>query len=145
MTLRTGGWMTSVNGNRVSSRASQVVRADNLRDQVSRALEAALVAGELRPGVIYSAPSLAEEFDVSATPVREAMLKLVKDGFVEVVRNRGFRLLEGSEADLHQISQIRLLLEVPATASAAAALTPEDFRHLADIAQQITSTAISAN
>jgi len=121
--------------------ARHVVRADSLREQVSRALEAALVAGELRPGAIYSAPSLAEEFGVSATPVREAMLDLVKDGFVEVVRNKGFRVLEVSDADLDQISQIRLLLEVPSTVRAAAELTAEDFDHLADIASEITSSA----
>ena len=52
------------------------VRSGSLREQVTRALEAAVVAGELQPGVIYSAPALAERFGVSATPVREAMLDL---------------------------------------------------------------------
>jgi len=122
--------------------AARVVRADSLRSQVRRALEAALVAGELRAGETYSAPSLAEEFGVSATPVREAMLDLVKDGFVEVVRNKGFRVLEVSEADLDQISQIRLLLEVPTTVRAAAVLTAENFEHLADVASEITSSAV---
>jgi DNA-binding GntR family transcriptional regulator len=133
--------MTSVTQNPEFALASHVVRADSLREQVSRALEAALVAGELRPGQIYSAPSLAEEFGVSATPVREAMLDLVKDGFVEVVRNKGFRVLEVSEADLDQISEIRLLLEVPATARAVARLSPEDLIQLADIADEITDSA----
>ena len=113
------------------------IRADSLREQVSRALEAALVAGELQPGVIYSAPGLAEQFGVSATPVREAMLDLVKDGFVEVVRNKGFRVLEVSESDLDQISQIRLLLEVPSTAMAAATLTPAHFELLARLADEV--------
>src|SRR5258708_10515794 len=73
--------MTSVTHHRESSPGHIfAIRADSLREQVSRALEAALVAGELQPGVIYSAPGLAEQFGVSATPVREAMLDLVKDG-----------------------------------------------------------------
>ena len=72
-----------------------------------------MVAGELKPGEMYSAPALGERFGVSATPVREAMLDLVKDGFVEAVRNRGFRVLEMSDEDLDEVSQIRLLLEVP--------------------------------
>ncbi len=133
--------MASVTQTRGHPRVRHVVRADSLREQVSRALQAALVAGELRAGEIYSAPSLAEEFGVSATPVREAMLDLVKDGFVEVVRNKGFRVLEVSEADLDQISQIRLLLEVPTTVRAAAVLTAENFEHLAEVAGEITSSA----
>ena len=121
--------------------ARKVVRADSLREQVRRALEAALVAGELQAGEIYSAPSLAEEFGVSATPVREAMLDLVKDGFVEVVRNKGFRIIEVSEADLDQIAQIRLLLEVPTAVRVAAVITPENLEQLAGIAGEITSAA----
>jgi DNA-binding GntR family transcriptional regulator len=117
------------------------IRADSLREQVSRALEAALVAGELQAGLIYSAPALAERLGVSATPVREAMLDLVKDGFVEVVRNKGFRVLEISESELDQISQIRLLLEVPSAAQAAAVLTQPKFELLATLAEEITVAA----
>ncbi len=90
-----------------------VLRPDSLREQVTRALDAAIVAGELLPGVIYSAPGLAERFGVSATPVREAMLDLVKEGIVELLRNRGFRVIEMSDEDLDNIAQIRLLIEVP--------------------------------
>src|SRR5262249_22701997 len=93
--------------------------AANLRQQVRRALEAAMVAGELRPGELYSAPALSERFGVSATPVREAMLELSKDGFVVAERNRGFRVVGVSEHDLDEISQIRLLLEVPITVEVA--------------------------
>jgi DNA-binding GntR family transcriptional regulator len=135
--------MTSVTHQRQDPQSGHisVLRADSLREQVSRALEAALVAGELSPGAIYSAPGLAERFGVSATPVREAMLDLVKDGFVEVVRNKGFRVLEISESDLDQISQIRLLLEVPATAQASTVLSPASFEMLADLAREITAAA----
>jgi DNA-binding GntR family transcriptional regulator len=136
------GWMASLTHRRENSeRHISAIRADSLREQVRRALEAALVSGELQPGEIYSAPALAERFGVSATPVREAMLDLVKDGFIEVVRNKGFRVLEMSEDDLDQISQIRLLLEVPSTASAAAVLTPEKFEVLARLADEITGAA----
>jgi DNA-binding GntR family transcriptional regulator len=134
--------MTSVAYDRENSESHiSAIHAGSLREQVSRALEAGLVAGELKPGVIYSAPGLAERFGVSATPVREAMLDLVKDGFVEVARNKGFRVLEMSENDLDQISQIRLLLEVPSTAKAAAVLRPANFEMLAMLAEEITEAA----
>jgi DNA-binding GntR family transcriptional regulator len=134
--------MTSVAYDRENSESHiSAIHAGSLREQVSRALEAGLVAGELKPGVIYSAPGLAERFGVSATPVREAMLDLVKDGFVEVARNKGFRVLEMSESDLDQISQIRLLLEVPSAARAAEVLTPANFEMLAMLAEEITEAA----
>jgi DNA-binding GntR family transcriptional regulator len=118
-----------------------MLRADSLREQVTRAVEAAIVAGELEPGVIYSAPGLAERFGVSATPVREAMLDLVKEGFVEPLRNRGFRVVEMSDEDLDNIAQIRLLIEVPTIPQIASLLTPARFEDLAVAAAAIERAA----
>jgi DNA-binding GntR family transcriptional regulator len=118
-----------------------VLRPDSLREQVTRALEAAIVAGELLPGVIYSAPGLAERFGVSATPVREAMLDLVKEGFVEPLRNRGFRVIEMSDEDLDNIAQIRLLIEVPTISQIASLLTPSRVENLAVAAEVIERAA----
>jgi DNA-binding GntR family transcriptional regulator len=117
------------------------VRSDSLREQVTRALEAAVVAGELQPGEIYSAPALAERFHVSATPVREAMLDLVREGIMEAVRNRGFRVMTVSEADLDQISQIRLLIEVPIMSQVSKLLTPEKVAALNEAGRAIEAAA----
>jgi DNA-binding GntR family transcriptional regulator len=118
-----------------------VVHNRSFRDQVRRALEAALVAGELKPGELYSAPVLGARFGVSATPVREAMLALAKDGFVVAERNRGFRVVEMSEADLDEISQIRLMLEVPATVEVVKIISEEVLDRLAVIADEIVAAA----
>jgi DNA-binding GntR family transcriptional regulator len=72
-----------------------------------------VISGELRPGVVYSAPSLATQFGVSATPVREAMLDLAKEGLIDTMRNKGFRVTELSEKDLDDLSELRALIEVP--------------------------------
>ncbi|MGW4664743.1 GntR family transcriptional regulator [Streptosporangium sandarakinum] len=93
----------------------------SLREQVAHALRAALITGEMRPGVVYSAPVLAAQFGVSATPVREAMLDLAKEGLVEAVRNKGFRVTELSDRDLDELTEIRLLIEVPTVTRLASA------------------------
>ena len=59
-------------------------------------------------------PTLAAQFEVSATPVREAVLELESRGFVESVRNKGFRVTEVSAEALRQIAEVRQLLEPPA-------------------------------
>ena len=100
-----------------------------------------MVAGELKPGELYSAPVLGEQFGVSATPVREAMLDLAKDGFVVAERNRGFRVVEMSEVDLDEISQIRLLLEVPSTVQVAKIIESEVLNELSVIADTIVTAA----
>jgi DNA-binding GntR family transcriptional regulator len=90
----------------VSKRASK-------RSQVVDALKAAIVAGRMSTGMIYSAPALASALGTSPTPVREAMIDLEKEGLVVAVRNKGFRVLEPTAADLHNILELRLLIEVP--------------------------------
>lgn len=84
---------------------------ESLRERVTRELRAALMTGRLEPGVVYSAPVLADQFGVSATPVREAMLDLVKEGLVQPVRNKGFRVTKLDEKALDDCIELRQLIE----------------------------------
>lgn len=113
----------------------------SLREQVADALRAALVTGEMRPGVVYSAPVLAAQFGVSATPVREAMLDLAKEGLVEAVRNKGFRVTELSERDLDELTQIRELIEVPTVAGLAGPAHLASFGRIRPVAEEIVAAA----
>lgn len=114
---------------------------EHLRDQVANALRAALTAGELRPGVVYSAPTLAAELGVSATPVREAMLDLAKEGLVEAVRNKGFRITEITDKDLDEYTEIRELIEAPTIARATVVATAEQLEALRPQALEIVEAA----
>ncbi|MEZ7007682.1 GntR family transcriptional regulator [Streptomyces sp. AD55] len=89
------------------------VRRSSVRGQVLAALRTALTAGELRPGEVYSAPALGERFGVSATPVREAMQQLALEGAVEVVPNRGFRVVLRGARERAELAEVRALIEVP--------------------------------
>jgi len=112
-----------------------------VRGQVIHALRAALVAGQMRPGEVYSAPVLAAQLGVSATPVREAMLELAKEGLVLAVPNKGFRVRELSDQELDEITEIRMLLEVPTTVRAATVATAGDLTRLRPHAQAIVDAA----
>ncbi|RPK89479.1 MULTISPECIES: GntR family transcriptional regulator [Streptomyces] len=99
--------------------APRVVQRHSVRGQILDALRAALVAGELVPGQVYSAPALGARFGVSATPVREAMQRLAVEGAVEVVPNRGFRVSERGPRELAELAEVRALIEVPVMLSLA--------------------------
>ncbi|MBV2155742.1 GntR family transcriptional regulator [Kitasatospora sp. SUK 42] len=114
---------------------------ERLRDQVAHALRAALISGELRPGVVYSAPALAADFGVSATPVREAMLDLAREGLVEAVRNKGFRVTELTERDLDDYTEIRALIEVPTVGRVTRTATKEQLERLRPQAEAIVAAA----
>src|SRR5699024_9731082 len=95
----------------------------SLREQITEILRGAIITGAMQPGGLYSGPGLAEQFGVSATPVREAMLDLVREGLVDTVRNKGFRVTELSDKQLDDMTALRMLIEVPTVADIAGRYT----------------------
>lgn len=86
----------------------------SLETQVRDRLRADIAHGRLVTDRIYSVAEIAAEAGVSRTPVREALLQLEVSGLIRFHRNRGFSVVTVSEADLTEIFQLRLALEVPA-------------------------------
>jgi DNA-binding GntR family transcriptional regulator len=80
-------------------------------DWVEERLRVAILRGELAPGQRLQANDLAERWDVSATPLREAFQRLASDGLVEVLPQRGARVTDLTTDDAQQIYELRLLLE----------------------------------
>jgi DNA-binding GntR family transcriptional regulator len=81
---------------------------------------------------------------VSNGPIREAMLALVDDGLMEAVPNKGFRTVPLAPADLVEIYEMRLLLEVPVIARLAQAGLPGDLAaRLTGLVDTIERTARS--
>jgi DNA-binding GntR family transcriptional regulator len=114
-----------------------------LRTQVTDLLRAAIVSGRMTPGEVYSAPGLAARFGTSATPVREALLELARDGLVAAVPNKGFRVTQPEPAELDGISEVRMLLE-PAAAARAATLPPDERRRLAERLRPLAAQILAA-
>lgn len=107
-----------------------VTRGASLREQVTRSLRIQLFTGRLRPGDTFSVPALAEEFGVSATPVREAVLELVQRRLIEVIPSKGYRVVQLSEEEIRETVEVRSLLELPGTRRAADLATSEEIEEL---------------
>jgi DNA-binding GntR family transcriptional regulator len=119
----------------------RLAQRENLRDSVANALRAAVISGELKPGEVYSAPTLGARFGVSATPVREAMLDLVREGLVISLRNKGFRVTEVSDADLDNVAAVRQLIEPPTIRDVVPAIPAQDYPRLRRLADDIVVAA----
>ncbi len=124
-------------------RQRALVQRSSVRGQVLDALRAALATGELRPGEVYSGPALGERFGVSATPVREAMQQLVREGAVEVVPNRGFRVVERGDRELAELAEVRALIEVPVMLRLARTVPAERWAELRPLAEATVRAASS--
>lgn len=102
----------------------------SLTARARESIRTAIISGQLEPGSLHSVQSLATVFNVSRTPVREALIDLAGAGMVEFERNRGVRVLKTSVRDLEEILVMRVLLEVPAAWRAAGRITPSGIDEL---------------
>ncbi len=101
-----------------------------LYEQVAERLRARIYAHELAPGDWVDEQSLADEFGISRTPLREALKVLAAEGLVVLKPRRGCYVAELSERDLDEIFPVLALLEGRVAEEAARRLTSADLRRL---------------
>ena len=70
-----------------------------------------ILKGYLLPGAMLSENQLAEEFEVSRTPVREAVRLLINDGLVSVSPGKKMRVMLPTPKDIHEVYDIRSIIE----------------------------------
>jgi DNA-binding GntR family transcriptional regulator len=99
-------------------------------DDIARLLEDEIVAGLIAPGTVLRQEQLSERFDVSRTPVREALRRLAALGLVSFEPNRGVRVRSLSAGELREAFLVRAELEALATEVATPKMTPDDLAAL---------------
>jgi DNA-binding GntR family transcriptional regulator len=107
-----------------------------LADDSYRILREALIANRLAPGERLNIEQLAEDMQVSITPIRHALVRLEADGLVTREPYKGYvvsRLLDPSTVS--DIFDARILIETQLAARAAERATPDDVAHLTELAE----------
>jgi DNA-binding GntR family transcriptional regulator len=126
--------------------ALSLASGPSLREQARKVIRGLIITGQMQADQLYSVPRLAIELGVSATPVREALLDLAREGLLEAVRNRGFRVVALSSNELKDIYAIRTMLEVPSVAEIArAGLAPSQLAELRELAAATKRAADAGN
>ena len=104
-----------------------------LKDTVYLQLRDDIVNGTLPPGAVLREAELATRFGVSKTPLRDALVRLQKDGFVEIPPYRSAVVVGYSRTDLREIYELRELLEGACARQAAFHISADALAELARI------------
>lgn len=96
---------------------TDVVRPQKLGDQVARVLRRMILVGELRPGATTQ-EQLAMRLGVSTMPIREALLRLAAEGFIQAMPNRSFSVLPITRDDIRDVYWIHAKIAGELTARA---------------------------
>ncbi|MFJ3226031.1 GntR family transcriptional regulator [Streptomyces sp. NPDC086783] len=86
------------------------VTRSTLRQQIADALRDEVLAGRLQAGQEFTVKEIAEQYGVSATPVREALVDLSAQGLLDSVQHRGFRVHEYSLDDYRGMIEARSMI-----------------------------------
>jgi DNA-binding GntR family transcriptional regulator len=116
------------------SRAS-VNSIATLSDTAYRKIRAQLAAGTLAAPAALSEPKLARELGMSRTPVREAIRRLVFEGFLVQTAKKGTTVRPLDRDDVAELYELRELVEGHAAAAAAERMPAADL----DIAAQLVA------
>ncbi|QDU11245.1 GntR family transcriptional regulator [Gimesia aquarii] len=87
------------------------IKRTSLVDAVYESLLEAIVSGGLAPGAELNSVELAQQLEVSRTPVKEAIKLLIHDGLVEQVNNHKARVAQFTSQDICEIYELREQLE----------------------------------
>jgi DNA-binding GntR family transcriptional regulator len=94
-----------------------------LRGQVHQILEDLIIHRKLAPGTHLGEPDLAKRLGVSRNPVREALVTLQRDGWVEVRHRQGAFVRAPGPDEAHETFEVRGMLERQAAQLAARKIT----------------------
>lgn len=82
-----------------------------LQEKAYAYLKKMITEGMLEPGVIYSETRIAAQIGVSRTPMKDALVRLKQDKYIDILPSRGFCLHALREEDIRATFQVRMALE----------------------------------
>jgi DNA-binding GntR family transcriptional regulator len=116
-------------------------RASGLKEQAYDQLRSLILMGQLAPDSVYSAAQFAERLGVSRTPVREALLQLVSERFLTVIKQEGYTLRRFTEKEIRELFETRRLIETYVAEQITGKLTDADVRELRAMIRSMASLA----
>jgi len=124
---------------------SKILASRPLYEEVADQLRVRIFAHELAPGTWIDEQTLAKEFGISRTPLREAIKVLAAEGLITMKLRRGAYVTEVNRGDLEQIFTILSLLEGQAAKEAATKAQEKDLNELDDMHLRLEKAAADRN
>lgn len=114
-----------------------------LYQEVAEGLRQRIYSRDLPPGSWIDELTIARDYGISRTPLREALKVLAAEGLVTMKVRRGAYVTEVSDKDLTDVYHLLALLEADATAVVAKNATPQELEELLALHQQLSDAATS--
>lgn len=104
-------------------------------DQAYLVIKQAILSCALEPGQQIAQAQVAEKYNLGLTPTREALKRLEQEGFVQSVPRFGYIVSPLTLSDLHELFELRLILETAAVRLAVERATDEELAEVSKLAK----------
>jgi DNA-binding GntR family transcriptional regulator len=120
------GEVSQFPGADTSTAEPRPIARPSLHEQLVENMRAMILDGDLAPGAKVPEKFLCEQFDVSRTPLREALKVLASEGLLNLLPNRGAVVTELTVADVTEMFPVMGVLEALSGELAASRATEDD-------------------
>lgn len=117
----------------MEGRAKKLASGNTRANQVYAAMKSDIVSLKLKPGALIQEETLADNYGVSRTPVREALRRLEQDGYIKTLPKKGVLVADITATDVLEVFQVRMAVEPLAARLAAGLIPQEEIRHLREL------------
>ncbi|WP_422019730.1 GntR family transcriptional regulator [Roseibium sp.] len=114
-------------------------------EHIADSLQADIIAGRFRPGAELKQGEIAERFQVSRIPIRDALQLLAARGLIDLVPNRRARVISLTRDEIREIYDIRVLLECNCLAAAIGQIKDTDLERISAAFHHSSIDAETAN
>lgn len=117
------------------------MKKDSLKIKVYKSLRLDIVSGKLAGGTRITETAIAQEINVSRTPVREALQKLAQEKFLRAIPKAGYIVEDLSDNEIQDLFTTRMEIEQIAIQKAMQYITVEELK-LLDDNLELTKTCV---
>ena len=110
-----------------------------LKDQVYRQIIEMICNGQLTPNMIFTESQLIEQFGVSKSPIREALIQLCHEDVLKSLPRCGYQVVQVSTKNIHDITELRMFLELSSISKTIELMTEEKLQNLLQLNEKRTS------
>lgn len=116
------------------------INTNSIKDQIYEILKEEIVTCKIKSGAQLVEQTIADQLNVSRSPVREAIQLLAGDGLVVIIPNKGAFVKKPTLEELDEMLEMRQLLEIHAINKTSSGLTDEQRKELCALREALINS-----
>lgn len=124
---------------------SSRIDVTNINEKVYNFIKANIISYTYPPGYTINLNQMSKKLGVSLTPIKDALFRLAGEGLVEIAPRKGTYVKDITPEDIHEILQVRIMLETAAVEEITAGLTDEQLSWFTGLNEKMLALEVYEN